>query len=529
MKKTLSLLLVTLILLNLSACGASSTSNNTSGPQASAGTSGSQTNASDTLIYGSGDYTRINPAMDEHGEINILIFNGLTAHNGKNEVIPSLAKSWEFDEASCTYTFHLEEGVKWHDGEAFTADDVKFTIEAIMNPENGSENSPNYEDVEEITVIDENTISFRLSAPNVAFLDYMTMAILPEHLLSGEDMQVSDYFCNPIGTGPYKLESWDVGQAITLVKNEDYFKGVPNINKIIFKIVPDDNAKAMQIESGELNLALLTPKDAQTFSEKEGYTCYDMKTSDYRGILFNFQNEYWTENKDIIPAICYAIDRESIIDAVLLGQGIPAYGPLQRNIYNNEAVEHYDYNPEKAKEILEAAGCTMNSDGFYERRGEVIGFVISVGAGDQVRIDIALAASQQLRQAGIDCSVDIPAQVDWGGQMAYLIGWGSPFDADDHTYKVFGTDKGANYSGYSNPLVDQYLTEARQSDNPAVRAKAYDNFQAELANDPAFAFICYVDANYVASSSIQGISPDTVMGHHGVGIFWNVAEWTITD
>lgn len=538
MKKTYFLLLVILMLLNLSACGTSSTPNNTSNPQTPASTSdspdtdsasGSQSGTSDTLIYGSGDYTRINPAMDEHGEINILIFNGLTAHNGKNEVIPGLAKSWEFDEASCTYTFHLEEGVKWHDGEAFTADDVKFTIEAIMNPENGSENSPNYEDVEKITVIDENTISFHLSAPNVAFLDYMTMAVLPEHLLSDEDMQESDFFRNPVGTGPYKLESWDVGQAITLVKNEDYFKGAPNIGRIIFKIVPDDNAKAMQMESGELNLALLTPKDAQAFSGKEGYTCYDMKTSDYRGILFNFQNDYWTENKDIIPAICYAIDRQAIIDAVLLGQGIPAYGPLQRNIYNNEAVEHYDYSPQKAVEILEAAGCTMNSDGFYERNGQVIGFVISVGAGDQVRIDIALAASQQLRQVGIDCSVDIPAQVDWSGQMAYLIGWGSPFDADDHTYKVFGTNKGANYSGYSNPLADQYLTEARQSDDPAVRAKAYDNFQAALADDPAFAFICYVDANYVADSSIQGISPDTVMGHHGVGIFWNVAQWIITD
>lgn len=90
--------------------------------------------------------------------------------------------------------------------------------------------------MEEIIVIDENTISFHLSAPNVAFLDYMTMAVLPEHLLSGEDMQESDFFRNPVGTGPYKLESWDVGQAITLVKNEDYFKGAPNIGKIILKL-----------------------------------------------------------------------------------------------------------------------------------------------------------------------------------------------------------------------------------------------------------------------------------------------------
>lgn len=482
-----------------------------------------------TLVYGSNDYTRINPAMDEHGEINILLFNGLTAHNGDNEVVPGLAKSWEFDEASCTYTFHLEENVKWHDGEDFTADDVKFTIEAIMDPENGSENAPNYEDVEEIRVIDDHTIAFRLSAPNVAFLDYMTMAALPEHLLAGEDMQESDFFRNPVGTGPYRLESWDAGQAITLVRNETYYKELANIERIVFKIVTDDTARALQMKAGELDLALLTPRDAQAFADTEGYTCYEMKTSDYRGILFNFGHEYWTENRDLIPAVCCAIDRQSIIDAVLLGQGAVAYGPLQRNIYDNDAVERYEYDPDRAREILESAGCTMGDDGFYERNGEKVGFVISVGAGDQVRIDIAQAAAQQLRAVGIDCSVDIPVQVDWAGQMAYLIGWGSPFDADDHTYKVFGTDKGANYSGYSNAEVDRFLLEARQSDEPEVRAEAYDRFQEALAEDPAFAFICYVDANYVADSGIHGISKDTVMGHHGVGVFWNVAEWTMQE
>lgn len=252
-----------------------------------------------------------------------------------------------------------------------------------------------------------------------------------------------------------------------------------------------------------------------------------MTTADYRGILFNFWNDYWTENRDIIPAICYAIDRQAIIDAVLLGQGMAAYGPLQRNIYNNEAVERYDYNPARARELLEAAGCVIGPDGFYERNGEEIGFVISVMAGEQDRIEIAQAAAQQLREVGVNCTVELPAQMDWGGQMACLIGWGSPFDADDHTYKVFGTGKGANYSGYSNARVDEYLTLARQSSDPAVRREYYGKFQEELASDPAYAFICYIDANYVAKSSIHGIAAGTVMGHHGVGIFWNVHEWTI--
>ncbi len=165
-------------------------------------------NGESVLVYGSGDYTRINPAMDEHGEINCLIFDGLTAHNGENEVVPALAKSWEFDDQSCTYTFHLNEGVKWHDGEPFTAEDVKFTIETIMDPENGSENSPNYEDVEEIEILDDYTIRFQLAAPNVAFLDYMTMAVLPEHLLLGENMQEADFFRSPVGK---VLIDWKAG------------------------------------------------------------------------------------------------------------------------------------------------------------------------------------------------------------------------------------------------------------------------------------------------------------------------------
>ena len=291
-----------------------------------------------TLIYGSGDYTRINPALDEHGEINLLLFNGLTAHDAENNVIPCLAKSWDYDAESHTYTFHLEENVTFHDGEPFTAEDVKFTIETIMDPANESEIASNYEDVAEIQVIDDHTVAFTLTGDNAAFLEYMTIGILPEHLLQGEDMQTSDFFRFPIGTGPYKMASWDAGQAITLVKNEDYFKGAPNIDTIVFKIVTDDNAKALQLMSGELNMAHVTPKDAELFANDDRYVCLQMKTSDYRGILYNFWNSYWQKNADLIPAFSCAIDREAIVNAVLLGHGEVAYGPLQRNVYNEENV-----------------------------------------------------------------------------------------------------------------------------------------------------------------------------------------------
>ena len=252
-----------------------------------------------------------------------------------------------------------------------------------------------------------------------------------------------------------------------------------------------------------------------------------MKTADYRGILYNFNNEFWQRNKDAIPAISYAINRQKMVDSVLLGEGIVAYGPLQRNKYNYEDVEKYSYDPAKAKEVLEAAGWTSGDDGIYERNGEKLSFTINVMEGDQVRADLAAIACQQLKEVGIDAKAQVQSEIDWANQEAFLIGWGSPFDADDHTYKVFGTDKGSNYSGYSDEQVDAYLTQARQTSDENERKEAYAKFQVALAEDPAYTFFCYCDVDYVTNKKIQGITKDTVLGHHGVGIFWNVEDWTI--
>lgn len=493
-----------------------------------AGCSGSGASQGSMLVYGSGDYDSINPIMNEHCEIKHLLFDGLMARDGDGNLIPALAESYAYDDATMTYTFKLKENVKWHDGETFTADDVKFTIEAIKNPENGSENAPNYEEIASIDVLGDYEIAFTLSEPNFAFLDYMTMSIMPQHLLEGEDMWQSDFFKKPVGTGPYKLDSWDVGQTITMVKNPDYFGGAAKIDTIVFKIVTDDNAKALQLKNGELDLAQVTPKDAATFEGSEDLTIYDMKTSDYRGILYNFGNEYWQKNADLIPAINYAIDRQAILDAVLLGEGEVAYSPLQMNKYNYDGVEKYEYNPEKAAEALTAAGCEKRDDGYWYRDGERIGFTINGTPGDQVRIDMAQIAAQQLQEIGLDVKANVPADgIDWGGQECCIIGWGSPFDADDHTYKVFGTNKGANYSSYSNADVDKYLTQARQTNDDGQRAEAYKNFQIALAENPAYTFFCYIDAVYVADNNLKGIAADTVLGHHGVGIFWNVTQWTM--
>lgn len=482
-----------------------------------------------TLVYGSGDYTSINPALYEHGEINLLLFAGLTAHDEDNKVVPGLAESWTFDEDTNTYRFTLREGLSFHDGEPLTSEDVKFTIEAIMNPDNGSENASNFEDVKKVVAVDKTHVDIVLTAPNVAMPDYLTIGILPKHILDGQDMTTSDFNQNPIGAGPYKLVSWDMGQSIVMEKFENYYQGEPKIDNVIFKIVEDTDARALQLESGELNFAQITPKAESKFAKKEGFKVYSMETSDYRGIMYNYNNEFWKNNPKLPIALSYAVDRQAIIDSVLLGHGEKAYSPLQAGEYNNDSIEKYEYNPKKAEELIEAAGWSKNKAGMYEKDGEPLTFTINCSQGDQVRIDMANICAQNFKDIGVDVKVEVPAEIDWAGQEAFLIGWGSPFDPDDHTYKVFGTDKGANYSGYSNEKVDSLLTEARQIEDSNKRKPLYYDFQEVLSENPAYTFIAYIDAIYAGTDNIKGITPGTVLGHHGVGIFWNIHQWEIDE
>jgi len=508
MKKNILVILTIFILgLSITACGSKQVSDD------------------ETLIYGSSDYTAINPALYEHGEINSLIFLGLTTHNGENEVVPAAAQSWNFDKDTNTYTFKIREGLTFHDGDDLTAEDAAFTIEAIMDPDNGSENASNFEDVISVKAVDDTTLKLKLSAPNVAMLDYLTIGILPKHLLEGKDMTADSFNQNPVGAGPYKLTDWQHGQAITMEKFEEFYLGEPDIDKVIFKIVEDTDARALQLENGELDFTQITPKAIDRFKDNEEISVYQMKTSDYRGIMYNFNSQFFSKHDELPAAFSYAVDRQAIVDSVLLGHGEIAYSPLQMSDYNNSDVNKYEYNPDTAKSMLEASGWKQNTEGIYEKNGEPLSFTINCGQGDQVRIDMANICAQNLNEIGCDVKVEVPAEVDWENQDAYLIGWGSPYDPDDHTYKVFGTDKGANYSSYSNERVDTLLQQARQMENGQERTNKYKEFQSEMADDPAYTYLAYIDAIYAGYNNISGMTEEQILGHHGVGIFWNIYEW----
>ncbi|EJO23228.1 ABC transporter, substrate-binding protein, family 5 [Selenomonas sp. FOBRC6] len=479
------------------------------------------------LVYATKDYEEINVLVDEYSEIGLLLFDGLMRRDENDAIVPALAESVEYDPETYTYVFHLREGVHWHDGKPLRAADVKFTIEAIKNPLVDSLHAPNFEEVREITEVDDRTVRIRLSAPNAAFLDYMMQPILPAHLLAGQDLITTGFFRRPVGTGSFRMESWEAGKEIVLVKNEDYYRGAPKIDRFVVKIVADDAAEAKALADGSADLARLSPRAAAPFEGRDGYRFYAMKTANFGAILINCAHPYWQRNRDLLPAIAYAVDRAAVINDALLGHGIPAYSPLQRSPFNNPNVEHYDYNPAKAQEILEAAGCRKGSDGYYTRGGEEVGFILTVKNDKYSRIDIANVVAAQMRAVGIHCTVETPAKVDWDGQMAYLSGVGNEIDPDAHTYKVFSTNGRGNDGHYSNPRVDEYLLAARRVTDTAERMRLYGLFQEEVARDLPYIYICYLDFIYVTNTRVHGITPNRMLGYNGVGFFWNVNEWTV--
>ncbi|MCR4955324.1 MAG: ABC transporter substrate-binding protein [Lachnospiraceae bacterium] len=488
-----------------------------------------KTETENTLVYGSGDYTAINPALYEHGEINSLIFAGLVAHDENNEIVPALADSWDYDEDDCEWTFKLKEGLTFQDGEPVTSKDVKFTLESIIDPKNNSEIVSNYQDIEEIECEDDTTVDIKLKKENVAFLDYMTIGILPEHLLAEKDLATDEFNQKPIGAGPYKLTDWDEGQSITLERFDDYYAGTPKIEKVIFKIVEDSDARLLQLQSGDIDMAQLTPKDAKAYKEnnKDGKV-YNMKTADYRAIAYNFSgSELFKKYPELSNILSYGINREAIVKGTLLGEGQVAYSPIQKNKFNDDSIEKFDYNPDKMKELLEKDGWKTNALGWYEKDGTELSFTINAMADDQLRVDMANMCAEMLKAQGVRVQAEAKKELDWAGQDACIIGWGSPFDADDHTYKIFSSDAGDNYTGYANKKVDAALEKARTTSDEKERKDAYSEFLNVMTDNMPYTFIAYIDADYAMNGKVKGITENTLLGHHGVGIFYNIADWEI--
>ncbi|WP_291950455.1 ABC transporter substrate-binding protein [Campylobacter sp.] len=476
---------------------------------------------------------RINPLFSEDHDVAIgLVFSGLTRFDENMSLAPDLATSWKVSKDGLMYEFSLRDDVLWHDGVKFSAKDVEFSINALKDKKLNSPSKVNFDAVKEIKIIDDYNINIILSSPFPAFLDALSVGVLPYHLLKEENLNTTNFNQHPIGTGPYKLKQWKQGQYMILQANERYYLSKVKTPKLILKNIKDPSISAIELKNGSIDVALVDFFLASNFQNDKNFKVLVEPSADYRALMFNLDNEFLKDIK-VRLALNYAVDKDIIVKSLLHSFGKVANHPLENSWANPKEFPVYGYDIKKANELLKQAGFIKNKNGILEKNGKELSFKMFAMSEDPLRIALVNILQSEFLKLGIKAkAVAKPrGSFDYTKVDSFLIGWGSPYDPDFHTFRVFASSQdstlnssGWNFGHYKNFKVDESLKLARKSLDFEERKKYYKDFIQALYDDPAFLFIAYIDYPLVFAKNIEGIKPH-ILGHHGVGFAWNAYEW----
>lgn len=323
----------------------------------------------------------INPVLENNNPVDSdlieLIFSGLMKYDPQGKIVPDLAKDCQIKDNGRIYECALKENVKWHDGSPFTANDVVFTIKSIQNPEYGSPLRVEWFGVEAEKISDFQ-VRFKIKDPYAPFLETLTLRIIPKHIwenIAPENLSLNFYnLQQPIGTGPFKIKNIEQKDktgyinSFTLVRNPDYFGQKPYLKEIIFRFFKNEEELIKALKGGKImGTSSISPKESEGLKSKR-IMVYE--TSSYRDfdISFNTTKSKVLAEKDVRIALNYGTNKKEIIDNVFLGKAKVANSPFITEMYGLPAIEGYKFDPEKAKEILEAAGWQdLNQDGKREK------------------------------------------------------------------------------------------------------------------------------------------------------------------
>jgi len=464
-----------------------------------------------------------------------LIYNGLVKYDKDMNIVGDLAESWDISDDGLVITFHLRKGVKWHDGKPFTAKDVLYTYQVTVDPKTPTAYAGDFLKVKKAEVLDDYTFRVTYDKPFAPSLISWSSAVLPRHLLEGQDITKSSLARHPVGTGPYLFKEWLAGQKIVLVSNADYFEGRPYVDGHVTRIIPDMATMFLELRARNIDMMGLTPLQYTRQTEnnlfRQSFDKYRYLAFAYTYLGYNLKHPFFAD-KRVRQAISYAINKEEIISGVLLGLGKPATGPYKPGTWAyNENVKTYSYNPQKARELLRAAGWTKtNNDGFLEKDGRPFTFELITNQGNETRQKCAEIIQRQLKEVGIDVKIRI---LEWAAFIndfiskrrfeAVILGWTIPLDPD--AYDVWHSSKTApeelNFISYKNPEVDALLEKARSTFEQKLRKKYYDRFQEILVEDQPYTFLYVPDELVIISKRFRGIEPAPI------GLSHNFIKWYV--
>ena len=486
------------------------------------------------------------------GHIVDMVFDPLVTTDGEMKMTQArVAKSWSFNEDGTKVTFKLRDDVTFHDGKPLTARDVKFTYDVIAHPDYSGTRTPavaslkgfaaaragETEGIEGVKIINDYEISFEVEKFDVKLLLNRGYGILPYHLLGNvpvADMPHHSFNDHPIGSGPYKFVNLVQDSHVVLEANEDYYLGRPYIDEVVW-VVRNQEVSLMELEAGELDICNLTPQHPELIADWSHVSLINELQLTYQYMGFNMQDPRF--DKNVRQAFMYGIDRQTMVDNILLGYGTVLNVPIAPMHWAyNDQVNTYPYNPTKAKELLAASGWVLGSDGILVKDGEQFVVELMFPTGNQVRMESAPIIRQYLGELGVKVELNTvdfatllqrtfarpqPYQADQFDMV--LLGW--QLDVDPDQTSTFHTKSwgGNNYVGYGNPEIDALLDRGLSLITAEERTPIYHEMQRILNDEVAYVFLYAPNGLYGINNRIQGLELDHRNPWH------NIHEWWILE
>lgn len=431
---------------------------------------------------------------------NRLIYSRLVEADDNMKIYPGLAESWENIDDRTTQ-FHLRKGVKFHNGYDFTAEDVKFSFERMMNSPRIAFVLP---PIEKIEIVDDYTVNIITKTPFgplLAHLSHPALGIVSKKLLEENPEILKE---TPIGTGSYKFKEWVLGDKIVLEKNEDFYdKNEKGLKYIVFKNIAEASNRAIALETGEVDIALsISSVDEENIKNNPELQLFTKPSISYTYIGMNVGKSPLNDIR-VRKAINYAIDKQAILDVVLNGNGKLATSPLAAGVFGfTDKTKNYEYDVEKAKTLMKEAG--------YEN-----GFTTTILTyNDGINKQIAEIVQAYLKEIGIELKIEIvEISAYWditekGSHYLFLGSWGVVTgDADYGLYALYHSSaKGGagNRDFYENKKVDELLDRAKTETNQDVRKKLYEEIQMTIVEDAPDVMLYNRNLTVGARKNIQG-------------------------
>jgi peptide/nickel transport system substrate-binding protein len=461
-----------------------------------------------------------------------MLYVPLLRWNARLELEGRLARSWEFSEDRRTITMQLRDDVRWHDGAPTTAEDVKFSFDRFVDPELAYSDAGSLRHLESVEVLGPYEIRFRFARAYADQLAHLRKVIMPKHLLQGVpslEMESADFNRNPVGNGPFRFVRWKRDQEIVFEANEDFADGRPMLDRIVFRVIPDQTAVETAFRAGEIDVVeRLRFESVADFRENPEFRVYPYPQRGYQYLGWNTLHAPF-DDPNVRLAMTLAIDRQRILDALVFGEGkVTAHPIMSLSPFYAADIAPHPYDPERARQLLARAGwIDTDGDGWRDKGGAKFEFTLTTNLGNQFREDALVVIQDDLRKVGVAL---VPQVREWSVFLDDLkskrfeachLAWETDFVIDPYDLFHSGAIDGKyNFTSFAHPRTDQ-LIEAGVLAPTAEEAKSiWHEYQAVLHEQQPYTILYELVYSVGMSAGVRGAVIDVRGMLDGVEDWW---------